>query len=86
MQYVYLIRCNDGKIYTGCTSDLRKRFKAHQDGKVKFTSIRRPLELELYIAFKDEYKAWAFEKYLKSGSGKAFAQKRFLNKLSEIKQ
>ncbi len=78
MQYVYLIRCNDGKIYTGCTGDLRKRFKAHQNGEVKFTSSRRPLELEFYIAFKDEYKAWAFEKYLKSGSGKAFAQKRFL--------
>jgi predicted GIY-YIG superfamily endonuclease len=45
---------------------------------MKFTSSRRPLELEFYIAFKDEYKAWAFEKYLKSGSGKAFAQRRFL--------
>lgn len=78
MQYVYLIRCNDGKIYTGCTSDLKKRFKQHLSGEVTFTATRRPLELELYIAFKDEYKAWAFEKYLKSGSGKAFANKRFL--------
>lgn len=35
MQNVYLIRCNDSKIYSGCTSDLRKRFKNHQEGKVK---------------------------------------------------
>ncbi len=77
MQHVYLIRCNDEKIYTGCTSDLKKRFKQHEDGKVKFTSTRRPLKLELYLAFENQYKAWAFGRYLKSGSGKAFANKRF---------
>jgi putative endonuclease len=37
-----------------------------------------PVELIFYCAFKDKYKAFEFEKYLKSGSGRAFMNKRFL--------
>ncbi|GAB3332739.1 GIY-YIG nuclease family protein [Marivirga atlantica] len=78
MQYVYLLKCADGKIYTGCSGNLKQRLEAHQKGQVGFTKSRLPVELITYIAFKDKIKAFQFEKYLKSGSGKAFAYKRFI--------
>ena len=78
MWYVYLLKCCDGKTYTGCTSNLDERLSRHNKGQVSFTSSRLPVQLVTYIAFSDKYKAYKFEKYLKSGSGKAFSNKRFL--------
>ena len=78
MQYVYLLKCNDGTIYTGCTNNIDNRLLRHQKGQVHYTSTRLPVELITYIAFSDKYKAFEFEKYLKTGSGKAFSNKRFL--------
>ena len=77
MWYVYLLKCADGKYYTGCTSNIEERLKRHQKGEVLFTRSRLPIELIVYIAFKDKYKAYYFEKYLKSGSGRAFTNKHF---------
>jgi putative endonuclease len=62
---------------TGCTEDLKERFQTHCNGYVPSTKPRLPVELIFYCAFKDKYKAFAFERYLKSGSGRAFMQKRF---------
>jgi len=78
MWYVYILKCADGKHYTGCTSNLKERISKHKNGQVESTKSRRPVELIIYIAFTDKYKAYNFEKYLKSGSGRAFANKRFL--------
>ncbi len=78
MFYVYILLCSDGSPYTGCTADLRARFQRHIDGHVPATKQRLPVKLIFYCAFVDKYKAFAFEKYLKSGSGRAFMQKRFL--------
>jgi putative endonuclease len=78
MYYVYILRCNNGSPYTGCTEDLKARFQRHNNGHVPSTKFLLPVELIFYCAFKDKYKAFAFEKYLKSGSGRAFMQKRFL--------
>ena len=78
MFYVYILRCRNGSTYTGCTHDLRERFQRHTNGYVPATKLLLPVELIFYCAFKDKYKAFEFEKYLKSGSGKAFMQKRFL--------
>jgi putative endonuclease len=75
---VYLIKCCDNSIYTGCTSNLPERIKRHEWGEVHYTQTRLPVKLITYICFTDKYKAYQFEKYLKSGSGKAFSQKRFL--------
>lgn len=74
---VYLLRCSDGKIYTGCTSDLSERIKRHKLGQVGYTSSRLPVDLIMAIQFRDKYLAYKFEKYLKSGSGKAFAKRHF---------
>lgn len=76
MYYVYILKCKDG-YYTGCTSDLKDRVLRHQNGKVPATQSRLPISLEMYVAMKDKYKAFELEKYLKSGSGRAFAKKHF---------
>ncbi len=78
MQFVYLLKCNDGSTYTGCTSNIEERIIRHNKGQVSYTSTRLPIELITYIAFLQKYKAFDFEKYLKSGSGKALSNKRFL--------
>ena len=78
MWHVYILKCSDNTHYTGCTSDLNERLKRHNNREVSYTSTRLPIELITYISFSEKYKAYAFEKYLKSGSGKAFANKRFI--------
>ncbi len=76
--HVYLLRCTDGKTYTGYTGNLKQRMTAHEKGEVKFTRSRLPFELVTYISFSEKNNAYLFEKYLKSGSGKAFANKRLI--------
>ena len=46
MWYLYILRCRDGSLYTGITTDVEKRLEAHQSGKgAKYTRGRGPLEL-----------------------------------------
>jgi predicted GIY-YIG superfamily endonuclease len=77
MHYVYILKCSNGKPYTGCTSDLKERIERHRFGYVPVTKDILPVELICFFAFSDKYKAFEFEKYLKSGSGRAFAIKHF---------
>ena len=77
-QFVYILLCSDNKPYTSCTSDIQKRLEGHSNGYVPATKYRRPLNLITYISFTDRIKAFEFEKYLKSGSGRAFLKKRLL--------
>ena len=62
--------------YVGFTSDLKKRLLAHNNGESAHTAKYIPWDLMAYQAFFDKHLALEFEKYLKSGSGKAFANKR----------
>jgi predicted GIY-YIG superfamily endonuclease len=78
MWFVYLLKCRDNTYYTGCTNNVYKRFERHTKGYVQYTKSKRPLELVSYVAFNDKYKAYNFEKYLKSGSGTAFRNKRLI--------
>ncbi len=78
MWYVYLLRCSDGTFYTGCTNNLENRIQRHTRQEVNYTKKKLPIELVTYIAFSDKYKAYDFEKYLKSGSGIAFRNKRLI--------
>lgn len=79
MFYVYLIQsvAVADQRYVGFTEDLKARLKAHNAGESKHTSKYRPWALVSYHAFADKRRAQEFEYYLKSGSGKAFANKRF---------
>lgn len=75
--FVYILKCSDGKPYTGITKNLSDRLNRHNKGSVPATIKRRPVELLSYIAFKQKYKAYEYEKYLKTGSGRAVLKKRF---------
>ena len=46
MWYVYILKCNDGTLYTGITNDLGKRFSSHNKGTgAKYTKTRTPVEI-----------------------------------------
>ena len=78
MYYVYLLRSIPfpEQTYIGFTEDLKSRIKAHNFGQSPHTSKYKPWHLSTYLAFENREKALDFEKYLKSHSGKAFANKR----------
>ena len=76
MYYIYSLRCKDG-YYVGCTDNLKDRINRHGKGQVLATKDRVPVQLDFYIALKDKHKAFEFEKYLKSGLGRAFIKKHF---------
>jgi predicted GIY-YIG superfamily endonuclease len=64
------------RFYAGVTTNVSERLAKHNAGEVHHTSKYGPWRLKTYIAFSDKAQAHAFEKYLKSGSGRAFAKKR----------
>jgi predicted GIY-YIG superfamily endonuclease len=79
MKFVYIIRSleHPDQYYTGITDNIEQRLNEHNSGKSPHTSKFKPCEIVVYTAFCDENKALNFEKYLKSGSGRAFALKHF---------
>ena len=78
MWHVYILLCSNGDYYKGCTNNIKDRFNRHQKGWVDATKNLLPVELITYITFTDKYKAYEFEKYLKSGSGRAFLKKHLV--------
>jgi putative endonuclease len=78
MKYVYFLESIDfpKENYVGLTDNLRKRLAAHNAGQSSHTRKFKPWRLVTYVAFADEAKAVAFERYMKSSSGRAFAKKR----------
>ena len=78
MKYVYLIRSKShpNQTYIGITSDLEKRLAVHNDGGSIHTAKFKPWKLVTSITFSDSKKAIAFERYLQSRAGRAFANKR----------
>lgn len=79
MWTVYILKCSDSSYYVGCTNDMDDRLSRHNKGDVNYTSTRLPFQIAHLSVFFDKYKAYEFEKYLKSGSGRAFAIKRLHN-------
>ncbi|MCH7693351.1 MAG: GIY-YIG nuclease family protein [Proteobacteria bacterium] len=77
MWYVYFPQLSNDGIYVGSTNDLRRRVVSHQRARVDSTKAHLPVVLKSYVAILTEEKGRALERYLKSGSGKAFANKRF---------
>jgi len=79
--YVYILRSLEfpGQIYTGCTDDIQKRLLEHNSGKSAHTKRWMPWELQFYAVFTTKTAAYAFERYLKTPSGRAFAKKHFIN-------
>ena len=79
MYTVYLLHSEKfpDKRYIGFTKDLPKRLKSHNAGQSTHTARHKPWIIVLSIDFYDKKQALAFEAYLKSGSGRAFANKHF---------
>lgn len=78
MQYVYILKSlsEPHRHYVGTTHDLRERLDRHNSGAVSHTAKYGPWQIQTYLAFDDKERALAFERYLKSGSGRAFSRKR----------
>jgi predicted GIY-YIG superfamily endonuclease len=78
-KYVYLLvsEANPGQHYVGQTDDLRARLAKHNSGGVPSTVLARPWRIEVAVAFHSIDKAVAFERYLKSHSGRSFAKRHF---------
>ena len=75
--YVLKSESQPNRYYTGLTSNLAARLDAHNAGRCPHTASGRPWRLDVIVRFADEYRAVAFERYLKSGSGGAFAKRHF---------
>jgi predicted GIY-YIG superfamily endonuclease len=77
--YTYVIESisNPTKKYIGHTADLRRRLATHNAGGCTYTSKFRPWRIRAYFAFQKIEIARNFERYLKSGSGHAFANRHF---------
>ena len=80
MHYIYIIQSVKfpKKLYTGFSEDVENRIKYHNSGKSPHTSKFKPWKLVYYCAFEDKKKALDFEAYLKTASGIAFRNKRFI--------
>ncbi|HKM40051.1 MAG TPA: GIY-YIG nuclease family protein [bacterium] len=64
--YVYILRCNDGTLYTGYSTDPKRRLREHQQGKgARYTRGRRPVELLGFIQYKTRSEAQAAEAAIK---------------------
>jgi predicted GIY-YIG superfamily endonuclease len=76
-RFVYVLRSltDPNRYYTGVTANVRARLSAHNAGECIHTAKHRPWELDVVVAFREEGRAITFERYLKSGSGVAFAQR-----------
>jgi putative endonuclease len=79
MFYTYVLQSlsRPAKRYIGYTADLRQRLVDHNAGKCPHTSKFGPWKVKLYMAFETMELARQFEKYLKNGSGHAFAARHF---------
>ena len=77
--YVYILQStnNPDKYYVGYSTNVKDRLIKHNEGGDKYTSKYKPWKIKNAISFNGKEKALAFEKYLKSHSGRAFAKKHF---------
>jgi len=77
MKYIYLLQSLSyrNQRYVGLTNNLQQRLATHNQGGSPYTSKYVPWRIVAAIRFDDDQRASAFEKYLKTGSGRAFANK-----------
>ena len=81
MYYAYLLKLNNGAVYTGRSDDLKRRITEHQQGKVKSTKHKLPATLIYYEAYNNKTDAIARELYLKTGDGRKEIKKQLKNTL-----
>jgi len=73
LYYTYVLKSIEtGELYTGATKNVEKRFAEHNDGLVRSTKHKRPLNLIYYEACLNKDDAFRRERYLKTGMGKRY--------------
>jgi putative endonuclease len=79
-RFVYILRseADRARYYVGLTSDVRTRLATHNSGGSQYTASHRPWQLVASVEFPTETSAINFERYLKTGSGRAFAKRHFV--------
>ncbi len=79
MYYAYIIEsiARPDQRYVGSSPDLKLRLRQHNAGESFHTAKYRPWKLSFYAAFTSEEMARAFERYLKTGSGREFTRRHF---------
>jgi predicted GIY-YIG superfamily endonuclease len=75
--YVLKSEADPARYYTGLTSSLPARLDGHNSGQCPHTASGKPWIIDVIVEFSDESRALRFERYLKSGSGNAFAKRHF---------
>ena len=80
MFYTYILESlnHPDRHYIGRTTDLKVRLTEHNAGKCMHSAKHRPWKIRCYFAFETESLARNFEKYLKSGSGRTFTKRHFV--------
>jgi len=79
MHYVYILKSQkDSSLYVGSTENVRNRLKEHNNGESIYSKTKRPYSLVWFCSFPNKTRALEFEKYLKHGSGHAFARKHLV--------
>ncbi|QQR83475.1 GIY-YIG nuclease family protein [Candidatus Peregrinibacteria bacterium] len=80
MYYVYILRSLKvlNETYVGFSTDFERRLAEHNLGKSIHTNKFKPWKIDVLVSFENRKKAEAFEKYLKTGSGRAFAKRHFI--------
>jgi len=85
--YVYvLLSEKDNQFYTGYTSDLERRLREHNEGKVASTRRRRPFRLVYWEGCLNQQDATRREKYLKTAWGKRYMKNRLQNYLTACQE
>jgi len=84
-KFVYILRSDlvPSRHYTGVTSNVAARFEWHNRGPRGYTLNARPWSLVVALEFPTEAAARRFERYLKSGSGRAFSKRHFAPDIPE---
>jgi len=84
MFFVYILSLSNKQLYTGITTDLRRKFREHKLGKSPFTKNRLPLKLIFYEVFYNKEDAKKRERYFKTSKGKYTLKAMLKNTLSEL--
>ncbi|MAF20089.1 MAG: excinuclease ABC subunit C [Parcubacteria group bacterium] len=86
MYYVYFLLLNNNTIYKGFSDNLKRRYKEHENGKVKSTRNRRPLKLIGYEAYIEKSDAKRREKFLKTNEGKKLFYRQYRDVLNKLRK
>ncbi|EKE11505.1 MAG: hypothetical protein ACD_15C00067G0003 [uncultured bacterium] len=82
MYYVYVLQSEkDGNVYVGYSTDLIRRFKEHNEGKVKSTKSRMPFILAYYEAYRGKEDATKREYFLKTHQQRDKLKERLIHSL-----